>query len=113
MQNTKKINIRLTAFLTSFMRNKCASLALNYFDDVIRIYTDCCVFKNKYDDLFKTYTDLKEEDKSSGLIKWFNPAKYYNTKTNKFIGQWTKEEDKEYEIKEFTKYKINNNFLFN
>jgi hypothetical protein len=85
LQNTENpfsFNIRLMPFLTSYARNKISRLALKDINSVIRVHTDSVCFSspqefNKSDSLLD-YTTLKLEDKTTGLIDWQHPNKYYN-----------------------------------
>ena len=59
---------RMKAFLTSYGRNRTATIALNDIDNVIRIHTDNVTF-TKAQDLSKT-KNISLEDKTTGYLKW-------------------------------------------
>ena len=73
-----KYNVRLAPWLISFCRNKTYSLAQEDLNNVIRIQTDCVVFRKPM--LFiKPHFNINvlvPEEKSSGLIKWTNINSY-------------------------------------
>ena len=69
------LNVRLTAFLTAYGRNKLARLAMKDIDHCIRCYVDCCVFTKEqtFDrklDAVLDITTIKLENKTTGLIKF-------------------------------------------
>ena len=64
---------RIKSFLTSMARNQVAELAMNDLNNVIRIQTDGVSFTKKQN---LKIVDLKEENKSTGMIFWKNVNKY-------------------------------------
>jgi hypothetical protein len=74
-KNTYKYNIRLMPFLHAYSRNEIAKIALKDIDNVIRIHTDCVVFKK---DPNFDIPGLLREAKSSGKIKWVSAREYYH-----------------------------------
>jgi hypothetical protein len=66
---------RIKRFLLAQARMCTANIALMYIDDVIRIHTDNVTFNKKHDDVmtkYKTYPELRIENKTTGLMKWNN-----------------------------------------
>lgn len=63
-------NIRLKSWLTAFGRNEAGDTALLDLDHVVRINTDGVVFDREQN--IKDIINLLPEEKSSGLIEWFN-----------------------------------------
>ena len=101
-EKPREFNIRLKSFLTSYCRNKTARICTGHvrfgknaeknvvhdLNDVIRIHTDCVVFRKQMKDLeSEDIPDLKKEEKSSGLIRWVNTSKYHNKTTGKYHGR--------------------------
>jgi hypothetical protein len=66
--NKNAFNCRIKALLTSAARVKTAELALKDINNVVRICVDNVVFTREQN--INTYTDLKKESKTSGLITW-------------------------------------------
>lgn len=101
LDHPQLFNIRLKTFLTAYARNKCARLVTgNIFfgkdskknvkhdlKDVIAIHTDRVTFRKPMKHL-EQIQDLKAEEKSTGLIKWFHAGKYHNKTTGKFHGRF-------------------------
>jgi hypothetical protein len=73
-----KCNIRLKPWITALARNLTASVVLEDVDNVVRVHTDCIVFKHemKFDN-----PNLVPEDKTTGKIHWIN-ANCYSNLTN-------------------------------
>jgi hypothetical protein len=70
-----KHNIRLKPWVTALARNLTASIVLEDVDSVIRVHTDCIVFKHEmvFDD-----PSLVPECKTTGNIHWINAGCYSN-----------------------------------
>ena len=65
----------MKCFLLARARLCVASVAMLHIDHVLRIHTDNVTFDHEFDDVidhFKTYPELKKEDKTTGIIKWSN-----------------------------------------
>jgi hypothetical protein len=67
-------NLRIKALLTSYVRNKTASLVLLDYRSVVRIQTDNVCFTRSLD--ISAYDDLKAEDKTTGKIYFRNCNDY-------------------------------------
>lgn len=70
---------RLKPFLLSNARRCTANIMMLHLDNVIRVHTDNVTFDQKFDDVmtaFKTYPELRAENKTSGKIKWENVNDY-------------------------------------
>ena len=78
-----KHNIRLKPWITSYGRNKIASLVLPHIDKVFRIHTDGIVLyepvKFKLEDKF-----MWSEEKTTGEIHWVNNNCYIHTSSLKY-----------------------------
>lgn len=87
-----KFNIaRIKPFLLSMGRRVTTSVAQLYIDDVVRIHTDGIVFTQKHDDIktkFKSYPQLLDEEKTTGLIDFQGVNDYYNFTTNEKHGHY-------------------------
>ena len=100
-ENAREINMRLKSFLTAYCRNKTSRICTGQMrfgkdaiknvkhdlNNIIRIHTDSATFRTKQDDL-NDISDLKFEDKSSGLIRWVNVCTYHNKTTDKYHGHF-------------------------
>jgi hypothetical protein len=70
-----KHNIRLKPWITALARNLTASIVLEDVDSVIRVHTDCIVFKHEME--FDN-PNLVPEEKTTGKIHWINAGCYSN-----------------------------------
>jgi hypothetical protein len=73
-ENPIKFNIRLKSYITAHGRNLIGEIAREDIDGVIRIHTDCVVFKSEmeFDD-----ENLIPEEKTTGKIHWEHVNKYH------------------------------------
>jgi hypothetical protein len=72
---------RLKPFLLSAGRVITGNVCMLYPEDLVRVHTDGIVFDKQRDDImthFKTYPDLLQEKKTTGLIDWQATNNYYN-----------------------------------
>ena len=70
---------RIKPFLTEYCRNHVFNFvsSLGLADQVIRCQTDSICLKRKYNFKNQVYPPIPE-DKSTGLIKWYNVNSYYH-----------------------------------
>jgi len=85
-----KHNIRLKPWVTSYGRNKIATLALPHIDKVFRIHTDGIVL---YESVIFTDRFMWNEPKTTGLIHWVNNNCYKNVfekDYDEFVNEYVK-----------------------
>ncbi len=74
--NAYRHNIRIKAFLTSYARYKVSYVALQYIKKVVRIQTECVVFRKIYKFEGAMHNLLSYEEKSRGKITWHHVSRY-------------------------------------
>jgi len=87
---------RMKPFLLSRSRYLTAKIGLLHVDNLVRIQTDGIVFDAPFDDVMTKYSSfptLLKEEKSTGLIEWFNVNSYFNHTTQEMHGYHKDEED--------------------
>jgi hypothetical protein len=81
---------RIKAFLLAKGRHITGKIGQLHVDNLIRVQTDGLVFDKKVDGIitvYKTFPQLLHDDKTSGLITWYNCNAYFNHTENKLHGR--------------------------
>ena len=88
--------MRLKSFITSQARNDIANFSIKYgLKNVIRIATDCVSF-NK--DINNGNEDYGIENKTTGMIHFYNVNKYENLTSNYKSKNFKPDDEDDYEI---------------
>ena len=88
--------MRLKSFITSQARNDIANFSIKYgLKNVIRIATDCVSF-NK--DIYNGNEDYGIENKTTGMIHFYNVNKYENLTTGYKSKNFKLDDEDDYEI---------------
>ena len=88
--------MRLKSFITSQARNDIATFAKHHgLENVIRIATDCVSFSK---DINNDDENYGVEDKTTGMIQFYNVNKYENLTSNYKSKNFKTDDEDDYEI---------------
>ena len=96
LSNPYKYKLRLKSFITAQARNDIASFSIQHgLENVIRIATDCVSFSK---DINNENEDYGNEDKTTGMINFYNVNKYENLTTGYKSKNFKLDDEDDYEI---------------